>query len=360
MNTDAPLRVLVVDDSPLNRAQLTAGLEASGRVKVIGTASDGGEALRKVNLLAPEAITLDLEMPKIDGFSFLKLLMNSRPTPVIVVSSYSRKENVFRALELGAVDFVAKPDGGLSSREAVQNLLLEKLLLLRNIRGTQKLSLRAPRPEPSRWGVEQTPTSVRPPQKIIAIAASTGGPTALTELMSKLSPRLDAAVLIAQHMPEKFTTTFAERLDRYSGYCVHEASDMEPVYAGHAYVCPGGTCMELQQAPNGSLRLAIRIPNVEDRYVPSADRLFESVAKVMGHRAVGVVLTGMGDDGTRGARALHTEGARILSESEDTAVVYGMPRAVTVAGLSDKIVNLPLMSTAIEGAINSATPVRRL
>jgi two-component system chemotaxis response regulator CheB len=188
-----------------------------------------------------------------------------------------------------------------------------------------------------------------PLRHIIAIASSTGGPSALIELLSRLPERLPAAILIAQHMPDKFTKTFAERLDKKGPLRCFEAEDGAPVLARHIYICPGKMCMDLAVVPgtgNGitaDLRLHVSAPSPSDRYVPSGDRLFNSVAAVAGTRAVGVILTGMGDDGMHGARAIRAAHGKVIAESEETAVVYGMPGSAVKAGVVDEILPLPMI-----------------
>jgi two-component system chemotaxis response regulator CheB len=333
----APLKVLVVDDSAFNRKSIAEILGTSPEVTVVGKAADGEEALRLAGTLKPDVITLDLEMPRMDGFTFLRILMSKMPTPVIVVSSYSQKENVFKALELGALDFVAKPDRYVDSElTSIKAELVGKVLLARSLRRTV-LSSR-PRFE-SISGIHNIerpaqPLSVlEPPRTIVAVASSTGGPTALMEIFARLPKGIATAVLIAQHMPDKFTRTFAERLDKRSSFRVTEAQDMDEVGAGTAFVCPGRKCMFVDTPPSGSLRVRVRNPMDSDRYVPSADKLFESVARTVGSRAVGVILTGMGDDGVQGARAIIDAGGTVIAESEATAVVYGMPAAAVRAGV---------------------------
>jgi len=206
-----PLRLLVVDDSAYNRRSIAETVAASPEVKVVGKAADGEEALRLVSLLKPDVITLDLEMPRMDGFTFLRILMSKRPTPVVVVSSYSQKENVFKALELGALDFVAKPDRYADAELAsVRDELVQKVLLARTLRNrnlTRRRAFESLSGVESERGREQAPTA--PPRNLVAIASSTGGPSALMEIFTALPPRLCDALLVAQHIPEKFTRTFA-------------------------------------------------------------------------------------------------------------------------------------------------------
>jgi two-component system chemotaxis response regulator CheB len=331
------LRVLVVDDSAFNRRSISEMISDSPGVRVVGKAADGEEALRLLRVMEPDVVTLDLEMPRMDGFTFLRILMSKQPMPVIVVSSYSQKENVFKALELGALDFVAKPDTMSTDVSVVREELLTKIRLARQIKQQSRV---LPRPPidlvpPSR----PKATAETAPSRIVVIGSSTGGPSALLEVVSALPKTTRVAVLIAQHMPDKFTRTFAERLDRRSQVTVTEAQHDDTVLAGHVYVCPGRQCMELVRA-HGELRVRIVAPGPDDRYVPSADRLFASAAVAGGDTTVGVVLTGMGDDGARGSLALKAQGGRVIAESEASAVVYGMPRAAVRAGGVDRSLNL--------------------
>lgn len=343
MTNHPPLRVLIVDDSVFNRRSITEILSTSPDVEVVGKAADGEEALRLVSMLRPDVITLDLEMPRMDGFTLLRILMTKMPTPVIVVSSYSQKENVFKALELGALDFVAKPDRYADpDLAAIRDELLRKVTLARAVRLAPPAARRLPDPLIPQTSVPdpRIPQITIAPRQVVAIASSTGGPSALMDIFSRLPDSSKFAVVIAQHMPDKFTRTFAERLDRRSALRVAEASDMDPLGEGMAYVCPGRQCMELEMPQKGPLRMRVKPPDERDRYVPSADRLLTSVAHAVGKRAIGVILTGMGDDGVQGARAILDAGGIVIAESELTAVVYGMPGAAVRAGATT--MTLPL------------------
>ena len=346
--TAKSLRLLVVDDSAYNRRIIAETFANYPEVEVVGKASDGEEALRLATLLKPDVITLDLEMPRMDGFTFLRILMSRQPTPVIVVSSYSQKENVFKALELGALDFVAKPTAQIAPDATdLRDQILEKVLLVRQLRGVPPppVSRRPPSGVPSQpslpdSGSMRIATAYQAPRLIVAIASSTGGPSALLEIFGKIPATTPAGFVVAQHMPDKFTRTFAERLDRKGSVRTTEAQDGDRLGRSTGFVCPGRQCMEVAQ--NGlELKVAVVAPRPEDRYVPSADRLLKSVAVSVGTRAVGVILTGMGDDGVEGARAIHEAGGIVVAESPDTAVVNGMPGAVVRAGVADKVLPLP-------------------
>jgi len=333
------LRVLVVDDSALNRDEMVSSLKNAGDTEVVGMAANGSEALRMAPVLKPDLITLDLEMPKMDGFSFLRIIQSVWPCPVIVISGNSADKNVFRALELGAVDFVAKPQTSAERLNILPAILREKLEAVR------ALTPGAWAPPPSSdYSRRQTPVTPKklegaPPRQFIALAASTGGPTAVTKILSRLNADARCAVLIAQHMPDIFTRTFAERLNRHSALEVSEARTNAQILGAAALVCPGRRCLEVQM--DGSRFVTdVRFPSSTDRYVPSADRLFSSLANVAGKNTIAVILTGMGDDGVEGAKAIVKKGGIVIAESSETAIVYGMPQAAVRAGIVRR--SLPL------------------
>jgi two-component system chemotaxis response regulator CheB len=343
-----PIRLLVVDDSAYNRRNIAEVFAGHPEVEVIGKAADGEEALKLVTLLKPDVITLDLEMPRMDGFTFLRILMSRAPTPVIVVSSYSQRENVFKALDLGALDFVPKPERLGPEATEVREGILQKVLLVRSLRPsfiptptTKKTSgTFGPDGAPVPFdAVAPRPTVYRPPNKIVAIGSSTGGPSALLHIFSRLQATTAAAFVVAQHMPDKFTRTFAERLDKRGPVRTVEATDADLVSRATGFVCPGRKCMSVLQQ-GGEVKLRVEAPTESDRYVPSADRLFKSVAR-LGIRCVGVVLTGMGDDGVEGARAIREAGGVVIAESQETAIVNGMPGAVVRAGVASEVLPLP-------------------
>ncbi len=336
------LRLLIVDDSAYNRRNIADIFVKVPEVEVVGKAADGEEALRLASLLKPDMITLDLEMPRMDGFTFLRILMSKQPTPVIVVSSYAQKENVFKALELGALDFVTKPDRQIAPDATdLREQILSKVLQFRSARG-QLGKLGAPRRIPSGIFSDYEPPSsnralpvappFRAPRHVVAIASSTGGPSALLEIFGKLPATTSSSYVVAQHMPDKFTRTFAERLGRKGPVRVTEAQEGDRLAAGVGFVCPGRQCMELVGAA-GDFTLRVSSALSTDKYVPSADRLLKSAAKVAGSRCVGVILTGMGDDGVEGARAIREVGGIVLAESAETAVVHGMPGSAVRAGV---------------------------
>ncbi len=346
----APIRLLVVDDSAYNRRNIADVFASSTEVEVVGKAADGEEALRLATLLKPDVITLDLEMPRMDGFTFLRILMVKQPTPVIVVSSYSQKENVFKALELGALDFVAKPDRQIAPDAVdLREQILAKVLLVRSLR-TTLVPPASSRRHSGSWGTDgraldfdsmaKVSTQYVPPKHVVAIASSTGGPSALLEIFGKIPASSTSALLVAQHMPDKFTRTFAERLDKRGAVRTSEGQDGDLVARLTGFVCPGRQCMEVF-AQGSELRLRVGPASPDDRYVPSADRLLKSAAAAAGSRCTAVILTGMGDDGVEGAKAIRDAGGTVIAESQETAVVYGMPGAAVRAGIVHKTLGLP-------------------
>jgi two-component system chemotaxis response regulator CheB len=340
---------MVVDDSAYNRRNIADVFAGNPEVEVVGKAADGEEALRLASLLRPDVITLDLEMPRMDGFTFLRILMSKQPTPVIVVSSYSQKENVFKALELGALDFVTKPDRQISpDATELREQILQKVLLVRSLRPTFTPPV-SRRNVSGNWSADGKPQGFDgggapgvyiAPKHLVCIASSTGGPSALLEIFGKIPATSSAAFLVAQHMPDKFTRTFAERLDKRGPVRTTEAQDNDPVAKMTGFVCPGRQCMELVTMGQ-ELRLKVAPSAPTDRYVPSADRLLKSAAAAGGSKCIAVILTGMGDDGVEGARAILEAGGSIIAESQETAVVFGMPGAVVRAGLAAKVLPLP-------------------
>jgi two-component system chemotaxis response regulator CheB len=342
------IRVLVVDDSAYNRQTIAQILEQDPGLEVVGRAADGEEALAKVFQIQPDVITLDLEMPKMDGFQFLRLVMVQRPTPIIVISGLSSRENVFRALELGALDFVGKPSQKTSPElRSIEGELRRKIDLvtqLRMVSLSDRAARRAMGPVTGSMPIYTAPPAPpgTPPERVLAIGASTGGPPAIQQLLTALDRSLPIAVLVTQHMPPKFTTTFAERLQRTTGWRAEEARGGEALSAGQVLVAPGGNSLTVRR--DGPLWRAEVLPaSPDDLFIPSVDRMFTTAAATIGDRLVGVVLTGMGSDGVRGARAVRAAGGRMIAESRESAVVFGMPQEVISAGLCDEVLALGQM-----------------
>ena len=340
--------VLVVDDSAFMRKLVAEMVDGSGEFRVIGTARNGLEALKKIHALDPDLVTLDIEMPELDGIGALGYIMSETPRPVVMLSgaaSESGRDPAIRALELGAVDFVKKPGGPISlDLDRVRDRLLDALRASRevNLRGMPMLSRRPDGPRPGRGIAGGGSWATR----AVAIAASTGGPRALADLIPALRPDLDAAVLIVQHMPPGFTKSLAERLDLHARLTVTEACEGERVVHNRVYLAPGGLHMRVRLqggVPVISLDSSPPVWGVR----PSADPLFKSVADVFGSSAIGVVLTGMGRDAAEGMRAIHDAGGLGVAQDKETSIIYGMPHAALLAGGIDQVLPLPAIAGAV-------------
>jgi two-component system chemotaxis response regulator CheB len=326
--------VLIVDDSAFSRQTIRKMLETDDHVDVVAIATDGIDAMAKTLRHKPDVITLDFEMPEMDGFAFLRWLMKERPTSVIMVSSYSDSKTVFRALELGAVDFIAKP----TRRASVELKNIENDLLTK-VRNIEKHSLKKLRGNLELLSEkEEVPSDIplkRLSADIIAVGSSTGGPAAIQLILSRL-PENFPAILICQHMPKGFTKPLAERLNRLSPLRIKEAEDNEIIVPSTAYICPGGCHMEVKKKA-GSYYTKLSFPSEVDRYVPSVDIMMSAVSECFGKKAIGILLTGMGDDGKRGMLEIKKKGGYTIAESEETAVVFGMPREAIHAGAAESI-----------------------
>jgi len=341
-----PVRVLVVDDSAYSRRSITRMLEGVPGIEVVGYAIDGEEGIRQVISLKPDLVTLDLEMPRMDGFTLLRILTGRFNLPVLVVSALSDAEKVFRALELGAVDFVAKPSSDastdlLSITEDLQYKVRQAVTA--RIKEYHRLSDHAVSLSVQR---KQGRRGHKTPLELVAIAASTGGPPALQGILSAFERPYPFGVVVAQHMPPGFTKAFAERLNRSSVFEVREAKDGDPIVAGQALVAPGGSHVILEQ-DDAIIRVRVLPPDPNYRYNPSADALFCSCAPLYGKRMLAVVLTGMGNDGSQGVRQVKQYGGQVLAESEESSVVYGMPREAAATGCVDRIAALDDIPSAI-------------
>jgi len=342
------IRVLVVDDSSFMRKVIGDILGSDPRIEVVGTARDGEDALRRISELSPAVVTLDVEMPRKDGLATLEEIMRTRPIPVIMVSSLTQEgaQTTLRALSAGAVDFVAKPSGHVSlNMKDVGADLIAKVLAAS--------TARIPTPRPSRGAMGAQPEQRRPVEsfssrfrkgrpELVAIASSTGGPRALQQVLSALPGDFPVPIVIVQHMPKDFTLSFAKRLDSMSELDVVEGEEGIELRKGLAVVAPGGYHMVTRRRPQGKLVCALSDAPPQLSVKPSANILFKSVAEEVGGGVVGVILTGMGRDGAEGAQALKNRGARIIAESQETCVVYGMPKAAVEIGVVDEL--LPLYS----------------
>jgi two-component system, chemotaxis family, protein-glutamate methylesterase/glutaminase len=336
------IRVVVVDDSAYNRRAITRMLEELPGVEVVGYATNGEEGIRRVIDLTPDLVTLDLEMPRMDGFTMLRILMKNSPVPVIVISSTSGDEKVFKALELGAVDFIAKPTTIISEElMKIQADLHEKVLgvFKLNMAQVQKSTEPAKPAEPAVMP-QRRPEKVN--VDVVAIGSSTGGPPALQRIFAAFTEPLPFAIVISQHMPAGFTAAFAERLNRGTGFEVREAKDGDEVLPGRALIAPGGKNLLFARVCD---RVVARVvpPEPTDRYIPSVDAMFASCAEIYRERMVAVVLTGMGNDGAQGVREAKRAGAQVVAESEESSVVFGMPREAIATGVVDRVVPIQAM-----------------
>lgn len=355
MNSD-PIRAVIVDDQAAMRQALSALLEAEPDVTVVGRAADGEEGLKVVFQTHPDVVLLDLEMPRLDGFAFLRLLMAKRPTPVVVVSSHATRESVFKALELGALEFVAKPVfKGAPDLSGIREDLLSKIRLSRRLEAimltnrAREVNLGAQRP----IGAAAAP-QIGMPERLVCLGASTGGPTSILTLLLELDTSLPIAVLISQHMPENFTRGFADRLRRTTPWRVREAEAGEFVNSGEVLVASGSWSLRVAREGEG-LRVLSPLPGESrsEGFVPSVDRMLESAAAAMGDRVIAVILTGMAGDGVKGARAVHAAGGRVLAEAPESAVIASMPEEAIRSGAVDEVVPLHRMANAIRRLVTA-------
>ena len=352
------IRVLVIDDSAFSRQTITRMLETSPLVEVVGIARDGEQALRKTLELKPDLITLDLEMPRMNGFTFLRIVMAKRPTPIVVISGRAGEDDVFKALDLGAVDFIAKPNAlATLELQTIEEALIRKVHAIRELR-IEKVSNRIESRPPILTKSVDRSHAIAP---VVVIGSSTGGPPALVQIFGAFTEAPPCTFLVAQHMPSGFTRGFAERLDRLTPLRVHEAIHGEELEAGTALIAPGGSHLELETS--GS-RVVTRLDSDTEsaKYVPSVDRLFASAAKQFGQNLLAIVLTGMGDDGRIGAGQVKDAGGRVIAESEETAVISGMPKQVVNAGAAHTVLPLHEIPAEIQigiGSNRSRQPMNR-
>ena len=337
------IRVLVVDDSALMRKLIPAILARDSSIEVVGTAMDGAFALKKIEELRPDVVTLDLEMPRMDGIEALRLIMRRAPLPVVLFSTHSKQGgySTFQALALGAVDFLPKPKDAAAGRlEQIADQLIAKIKVAKRAAG-RKLPPAVVREEPVT--PKKAHRAALPPRRVIAIGISTGGPNALQFLLSQIPADFQSTLVVVQHMPEGFTEMFAKRLDECCALDIHEARSGDLLLAGRVLICPGNRHMMVRRMPRGDIAVLSDGAPVNG-HRPSADVLFHSVAQEFGLTAVGVLMTGMGDDGAEGLGAIKAAGGMTIAQSEDTCVVSGMPRAAILRGYANKTIPLDGLS----------------
>jgi len=340
------VRVLVVDDSALMRKLIPQILERDSDIEVVGTAMDGAFGLKKIEELKPQVITLDLEMPRMDGMETLRQITRRHKLPVIVVSAHSvdGASTTFKALALGAFDFVTKPpDAASAHMDIIADDLIGKIK-------AASMSHVMPVPQLPPTAVEAVnKPAYRPkkePTKIVAIGISTGGPNALQYVLSELPGNFPGSIVVVQHMPEGFTEMFARRLNECCAIDVKEAQSGDLLIAGRALICPGNRHIKVRRMPMGN----IVVLSDEDRvngHRPSVDVLFRSVASEFGGRSIGVLMTGMGDDGAYGMGLLKSAGGLTVAQSEDSCVVYGMPKAAIERGYATRVVPLDMLANTL-------------
>lgn len=322
------LRVLVVDDSAFMRKIVTNMINSDPKLTAVGTAFDGLDALKKISQLRPDVITLDVNMPRMDGLTTLKRIMRQRPLPVVMLSAATQEgaETTFTALKLGAVDYIPKPSGQISlDIEKVRNELVNKIKTAAQAKIVTH--------EPEVCSPVQAKQIVK--DKIITIGASTGGPPALEEILVQL-PENTPPILIVQHMPSGFTRSFAKRLDRLCSFEVKEAEDGDTINQGRALIAPGGYHMKV----TGEGRIQLDCGPTEHGVRPAVDPMMRTTAEIYSSEAIGVILTGMGRDGSSGMKAIKENGGRTIAQDEETSTVFGMPKMAIQEGSIDKI--LPL------------------
>jgi len=350
------IRVLVVDDSAFMRKALREILESDPSIVVVGTARDGEDALEKLKNLAVDVVTLDINMPRMDGLTALKHIMLENPVPVLMVSSLTQEgaEITIKALELGAVDFVPKPSGTISldiakcKDEIIRKTKAAARAKIGNLRRVRVGITKQVRIEPEKAA-----------EVVVAIGVSTGGPQTLMDIIPNLPPNLPAGVLVVQHMPPNFTRSFAERLHSVSQINFKEAEDNDIIKCGWGYLAPGdwhmtvvkrglgeGWLVKLSKQPEGTL------------FRPSVDVMMHSVARHLGDRAIGVILTGMGDDGARGMEEIKKKGGYTIAESGETCIVFGMPKAAIERGCVDKVLPANRIADAIVRAVSEKEGAR--
>jgi two-component system, chemotaxis family, protein-glutamate methylesterase/glutaminase len=352
MKTGRKIRVLVVDDSALMRKLIPQMLEGEPSIEVVGTAMDGSLGLKKIEELQPDVVTLDLEMPGMNGIDTLKEIMRRAPRPVLVVSSHSTEGAAvtFKALRLGAVDFVTKPQDANAHMAATAAELISKIKAAADSKVVHPGTSHEAEPAIERpaFGKAGPPAT-----KLVAIGISTGGPQAMEFLLAQLPPDFPGAIVVVQHMPEGFTDMFARRLDELCALQVKEAQSGDAVQPGRVLICPGSRHMKVKRLSMGDIVVLTDEPRVNG-HRPSVDVLFRSLAEEFGSQAIAVLMTGMGDDGAEGLGAVKKAGGMTIAQSEESCVVFGMPKAAIDRGYATRVVPLDLLSGTLRALVGRA------
>lgn len=343
--TSSAVRVLVIDDSALMRKLIPQILETDKSIQVVGTAIDGTFGLKKIEDLKPQVVTLDLEMPGMSGLDVLKEIVRRYHTPVIVVSSHSTEgaSVTLKALAMGAFDFVAKPSDVAGRMPEIAHELIAKIKAAVQSRDLPLI------PDA---GISRAPTKIhldpkRGPSRVVSIGISTGGPQALQYLLSQLPADFPGSIVVAQHMPEGFTEMFARRLDETCALEVKEAQSGDLLLAGRVLICPGSRHLKVKRLPLGDIVVLSDEPRVNG-HRPSVDVLFKSVAEEFGDRGLAVLMTGMGEDGAQGMGLVKAAGGMTMAQSEESCVVFGMPKAAIERGYVTRVVALEALANALQ------------
>lgn len=337
------VRVLVVDDSALMRKLIPQMLAVDESIEVVGTAMDGTFCLKKIEELKPSVVTLDLEMPGMNGIDTLKEIMRRQPVPVIVFSSHSTEgaSVTMKALGLGAFDFVTKPRDASAHMAEIAKELIAKVKAAADCKLKPRMVLGTPvKPQ-------KASAAAGSPTRVVAIGVSTGGPQAMEYLLSQLPGDFPGAIAVVQHMPDGFTDMFARRLDEISTLRVKEAQSGDLLQPGRVLICPGSRHMKVKRLPFGDVVILSDEPHVNG-HRPSADVLLRSVAEEFKTQAVGVLMTGMGDDGAEGLGMIKKEGGMTIAQNEESCVVYGMPKAAIDRGYAIRVVALDVMGATLQ------------
>jgi two-component system, chemotaxis family, protein-glutamate methylesterase/glutaminase len=349
MKPEKRIRVLVVDDSALMRKLIPQMIEDDPAIEVVGTAMDGSFALKKIEELRPNVVTLDLQMPGMNGIDTLKEIMRRNPLPVIVVSSHTTDgaSVTFKALGLGAVDFVTKPqDASARMTEAAAELRAK-------IKAAADSKVVRPGRELTGPHEKMALTKSGPaPSKIVTIGISTGGPQALEFMLSQLPPDFPGTIVVVQHMPDGFTDMFARRLDELCSLRVKEAQSGDTLQAGRVLVCPGSRHVRVKRLTMGDVVVLNDEPRVNG-HRPSVDVLFQSAAEEYGQQTIGILMTGMGDDGAEGLGSIKRAGGMTIAQTEDSCVVFGMPKAAIERGYVTRVVALDVMASTLQALCRS-------
>lgn len=355
------INVLVVDDSAMIRKLVTKILTSDPEINVIGTAADPFIARDKIKALNPDVLTLDIEMPKMDGISFLKNVMRLRPMPIVMLSTLTSKgaESTLEALRLGAVDFICKPQGGSANLEEAAAEIIAKVKIAAKVR-IRDIGNRST-PKANADIDSEFVSSEQAKFKtgvLIAIGASTGGTEAIREVLERL-PSFTPPIVIAQHIPKEFSKPFAKRMNAASKMTVVEAAHHQEILPGHVYIAPGSHHLRVEKFGSGKLRCCLDLEDPVNRHRPSVDVLFNSVADVMGKNCVGVILTGMGKDGAKGLKYLRDKGAHTIAQDEQSSVIWGMPGESVKLGGAAEVKPLDKISVRLLMACKDSRVIRK-